>query len=404
MADTILDQLRRIAGPDAVRREPGGSARVAPTTTPALAGVMGIAHDTGWRVSVEGATTWRSESAPADVVVSTRALDEVSARIPSDEVITAGAGTPIERLRRGALDGGGWCAIDPPGRPDRTLGSVLATGTDGPLRHGFGPLHDQVSRLTVVTGNGRVLRSDDLDGPHTEFDLIRLQVGAFGGLGLITEVELRLHHLPRTDTTWVLGGNRDRLTAAARELVDRQVPAAAVELYSPALALEGEWLLAVRLLGARDEVAATGARLATIGKGPWLELPPERRVLLWNGAARAVTSVPVTLRLGALAESLDDTIDLVIDRLGEGMLSAGPATGRLRWSGVADAESIRALRGELAPREVPLTLERAPWRLLRSVGHFGAYREGAGPPLDGLRERFDPRGVLVAALEAGTTP
>ncbi|MCA9763320.1 MAG: FAD-binding oxidoreductase [Gemmatimonadetes bacterium] len=400
MTDTMLDQLRRIAGAEVVRREPGGSVRVAPPSTAAVAGVMGMAHDTGWRVTVEGAATWRAEAAPADLILSTRALDDVDATPVEPGVIRVGAGAPLERVRRHTLDLGGWIPLDPPGRPDRTVGAVLSTGTDGPLRLGVGGLADQVHRLTVVTGEGRVLLSDE----PAHADLVRLQLGTFGGLGVICEAALRLHELPRTDTTWARGGSRDRLTAAAREIAERHLPVMAVELFSPALALEGEWLLAVRVLGPRDAAAIVADRLAAIGGGGWFELPPERRILLWNGAARGVTSVPVTLRLGVLAESLDETIDTVLARLGEGMLSASPASGRLRWSGVADATALRELRGELAPREIPLTLERAPWRVLRAVGHFGAYREGAGPPLEGLRERFDPRGVLVAALEGGMEP
>jgi len=48
---------------------------------------------------------------------------------------------------------------------------------------------------------------------------------------------------------------------------------------------------------------------------------------------------------------------------------------------------------------VPLTLERAPWPIRTSVGHFGAYREGAGPLVAGLRRTFDPGGALVVATD-----
>jgi hypothetical protein len=35
----------------------------------------------------------------------------------------------------------------------------------------------------------------------------------------------------------------------------------------------------------------------------------------------------------------------------------------------------------------------------RSVGHFGAYREGVGPLVGGLRATFDPRHSITVALE-----
>src|SRR5690606_21019626 len=118
----------------------GGSVRVAPPSTAAVAGVMGMAHDTGWRVTVEGAATWRAEAAPADLILSTRALDDVDASPVEPGVIRVGAGAPLERVRRHTLDVGGWIPLDPPGRPDRTVGAVLSTGTDGPLRLGVGGL------------------------------------------------------------------------------------------------------------------------------------------------------------------------------------------------------------------------------------------------------------------------
>jgi hypothetical protein len=60
---------------------------------------------------------------------------------------------------------------------------------------------------------------------------------------------------------------------------------------------------------------------------------------------------------------------------------------------------LQRLRRTLAGLEVPLTLERAPWSLRNAVGHFGAYREGVGPLVTGLRRTFDPGGALVVATE-----
>ena len=95
-----------------------------------------------------------------------------------------------------------------------------------------------------------------------------------------------------------------------------------------------------------------------------------------------------------------ETLDLVISHLGEGVLSAGAVSGLIRWSGVADAIALKTLRTVLAPREVPVTLERAPWHVRREVGHFGAYREGIDGPVPSLRDAFDPGRVLVATLES----
>jgi len=49
---------------------------------------------------------------------------------------------------------------------------------------------------------------------------------------------------------------------------------------------------------------------------------------------------------------------------------------------------------------MPLTLERAPWNVAAAVGHFGAYKDGVGALVSGLRRAFDPAGVLVIPVDA----
>ena len=72
----------------------------------------------------------------------------------------------------------------------------------------------------------------------------------------------------------------------------------------------------------------------------------------------------------------------------------------IRWTGEAPVERLRAVRRTAAAREIPMTLERAPWAVRRALGHFGAYREGVGQLVGRLRETFDPRQCsLRVALE-----
>lgn len=395
MSHPPVDRIAATIGADSVHLNVDGRLVATPPTSEAMAGLLGLAHDESWSVAIEGAGTWQPDTAPAGLSVSTRGLDEILGIELDTMTATVQAGVPLDALRQSLLAHGCWIPLDPPGRPDRTMGSVLATATAGPLRAGFGPVRDQVAALTIVRADGHVVRlTREADGDAA----LRLHLGGFGGFGVITEAMVRLSAIPHADTTWVTLGPRDRLTAVARELVDHRPAAAAAELMSPALASEGEWLLAVRLIGNREAVEAEGRGLHALGHLHWHELPPERGMLLWNGSSRGISTVPVTLRLGALPEGIDEAIDMLIAHLGEGMLSAGALAGTIRWSGHADVVTLRAMRAQFAAREVPLTLERAPWALRRAVGHFGAYREGIGGPIERLRERHDPANILVTGI------
>lgn len=400
VSDVVYGRLRALLGTGGVERDAGGLPRATPDSAESLSLVCRLAHEEGWKIRVEGYGTWLPADAPADLALSTRGLDRVLSVSPADLVATVEAGTPMEALRRRLAEEGMWLAIDPPGRPERSLGSVVATGTAGPLRHGCGPVRDHVLGCTVATGDGRLVRAGGRVVKNVAgYDLSKLQVGGFGGFGVIAEVHLRLRTLPRADVTVIARGPRDTLTSAARELLAAELLPATLELLSPALAAEPDWTLAARFAGTDAAVQSDVRRLSSHGDLAWQPLAPDRTAAFWGLVARGSLGGPVTLRLGVLADGVDETIDLLSHDLDEGLVSAGAGVGMIRWTGDAPVERLRALRRAAAAREIPMTLERAPWALRRALGHFGAYREGVGQLVGRLRDSFDPRHSLSVALE-----
>ena len=59
---------------------------------------------------------------------------------------------------------------------------------------------------------------------------------------------------------------------------------------------------------------------------------------------------------------------LLAHELDEGLVSAGAGQGMIRWTGDATVDRIRSLRRAAAAREIPMTLERAPWAIRRALG------------------------------------
>jgi hypothetical protein len=158
-------------------------------------------------------------------------------------------------------------------------------------------------------------------------------------------------------------------------------------------------VLATRFVGTEASVQSDVRRLGATGTLSWLPLPADRTAAFWSVAARGTLGGPITLRLGVLGDGIDETIDLLAHELDEGLVSAGAGQGMIRWTGDAAVDRIRALRRAAASREIPMTLERAPWPIRRAVGHFGAYREGVGRIVGRLRDTFDPGQCLSVALE-----
>ncbi len=397
----IARRVRSLLGADAVvATDVPGPPLVAPGREEALALLLRTATAEGWRVRIAGGATWMPDDAPCDIAVTTRALSALRHVNAADLVATAEAGVTWEALRQHLAEHGAWIAADPPGG-ERTLGSVVATGTAGPLRTGFGGIRDHLLGVTLVTGDGRVIHAGGRVVKNVAgFELTKLATGSFGAFGIVTAAHLRLRAVPRADVTLVADGPRDALLQGGRTVLERGVTPAALELLSPTARGRDDdaWRLAVRLIGGepsvqaqRDAVSGTfGARLEALAAGD--------AAAWWRGVLAAAALPPTTLRVGALPGELDDALDLVAHHLPEGWLSVTVSCGTVRWSGAAPSDRIRLLRHAAAQREMPMTLERAPWNVRAACGHFGAYREGVSRLVSRLRSAFDPAGVLVAPI------
>lgn len=394
-----MRRIRALLGADAiVDTDRTGMPRISPRTEDACALVLGVANAEGWRVRVEGAGTWMPADAPADLSLSTRELNALVHLDAPDLVATVQAGMRWAELRRALAEHGVWIAGDPPGT-NRTLGSVVATASAGPLRSGFGSVREQVLGLTLVTGEGRLVRPGGRVVKNVAgFDLTRLATGSFGAFGLITSLHLRLRAVPRADVTLLAAGERDTLLHAALQVPEAGATPAALELLAPESAARDSWTLAVRLIGSAPAVDAERRAIGGALSLPLTELAGREAAEFWRAPLTSTMARPITLRLGVLPTAIDEALDLLAHHLDSTWVAATIPAGVIRWSGTAEVDRIKLLRHAAAQREMPLTLERAPWSVREAVGHFGAYREGVGRLVSSLRGAFDPTGVLVVPL------
>jgi glycolate oxidase FAD binding subunit len=401
-ARPLTERLRQLLGSAAIADADGDVPLVEPADEAGCALLLRTASAEGWRVAVEGAGSWCATPADADLRLGTGRLCEVGPVDAADLVATAQAGVRWSVLRDRLADHGTWLAQDVPGG-DRTLGSVLATGTTGPLRSGYGAPRDHVLGLTLVTGDGRVVRVGGRVVKNVAgYDVAKLALGTFGAFGVVTSAHLRLRTVPRADLLLRCTGTRDALIEAARAVLRRGLTPAALELLSPAAAGGEAWTLAVRVVGTEAEVTADEAAVRAAVAPPCATVRGEDARAFWEDALTAVTGPPVTLRIGADPAELEAALDLVALHLDERVadwIGVNATVGTVRWSGAALADPLRRLRRAAAQREWPLTVERAPADICRAVGHFGAYREGVFRLVQSLRAAFDPAGILAAPLD-----
>jgi glycolate oxidase FAD binding subunit len=287
------------------------------------------------------------------------------------------AGARLAEARETFAGAGQMLALDPPDE-GATIGGVIATGDSGPLRHRYGGPRDLVLGVQVALPDGSLARAGSKVIKNVAgYDLAKLMTGAFGTLGVVTEVSVRLHPLPREALTVVV--RRDEpsaLAAAASELTHRPLEAERLDLRWEG----GAGAVLVQLCGpsARERAAGIDGEVV------------EHDDALW-AAQRAAQRGPVVLRVSTTQQGLADV--LAAAREHDALCVARAAHG-LAWLRLeaADAELVGALRARLGT----CVLLDAPAELRRAVDPWGPLT--AEPLMRRVKARFDPYDTLNPGL------
>lgn len=123
---------------------------------------------------------------------------------PQEMVITARAGTPIRELQDIARTRNQQLPFEPAELEGKaSIGGCLASGLSGAARPWRGSVRDAVLGLHLINGLGEHLRfGGEVMKNVAGYDVSRLQSGAFGSLGLITDISIRV--LPLAESTLYL--------------------------------------------------------------------------------------------------------------------------------------------------------------------------------------------------------
>jgi glycolate oxidase FAD binding subunit len=193
-----------------------------PRDVAAVADVVRAAAAERRGLRIAGAGRWAGADSPAaavrgdaDVLCLT-ALSGIVAYVPGDLTLTARAGTTLAEIDEVTRAHGQWCPLVPWGDDAGTIGATFATATSGPLSDALGRPRDLALGLEFVDGEGTVARGGGRVVKNVAgFDLVRLMVGAFGTLGVLTEVTMRLRARPAADVTLIVTPDSAAWNAAA---------------------------------------------------------------------------------------------------------------------------------------------------------------------------------------------
>jgi glycolate oxidase FAD binding subunit len=310
---------------------------------------------------------------------------------PDELVITARSGTPLAQIEQVLAAADQHLPFEPPRfNGGGTLGGAVAAGLSGPARPWRGAVRDAVLGVELVNGLGERLRfGGQVMKNVAGYDLSRLQVGAFGTLGLLLSVSVKVLPRPAAERTLVFDLAPEPALARMRAWAREPWPVTAL-CYT-------EGVLRVRLSGAAPAVASAAKALG--GDAQARE-------------GRAAETFWTALRDHRLDGFRPDT---VLWRASLPPAARGPLAGCLvNWGGAerwwAEPRPGDATQAEFHRAEVAASVGRFVREVLAAGGaarrfdaHFGAPRPDGPAELYAarLKAAFDPRHILNPHLAVG---
>jgi glycolate oxidase FAD binding subunit len=316
--------------------------------------------------------------------------------------MTVRAGTTLGEIAAATGAHGQWLPLDPCGDDAGTIGATVATASSGPHATGFGTPRDHLLGIEFVTGAGHVVRAGGRVVKNVAgFDLVRLSAGAWGTLGVITEVTVRLRALPPAVETLVAGVDEapesiERTRAGLHALVSSPLAAELVGApLAAAIGLSERPALLMRIGGNAESMRAQRDALARLGAGAFqpvsdgvwatLRSAEGRDDAVWR-LSRQPAAFAATWTAGRRA----------LAAAGGGWMHGSPLRGTVRC-GAPAAGPDAMLRALALPFDGVRVGERLP------AGVWPALPSPVGDRLSrGVRRAFDPGRLLNPGILGDT--
>ncbi len=346
---------------------------------------------------------------PAGIPLSTAGLSGVVLYEPGALTLVAQAGTPLAEIDAVLAEGGQRLAFEPmdhrvmlgtTGAP--TLGGAISGNISGPRRIQAGAARDFALGVRFVDGAGTVVKNGGRVMKNvTGYDLVKLMVGSWGALGVLTEVSLKVLPIAETETTLVVHTS-DEATAVA---------AMSRALGSPfdvtGAAHDGQTL--IRLEGFEQSVAYRAAELREIlgamGEVEVLEAAPSKA--RWAGVRDVAPFADLAAVWKVSVKPSDAPAILQELRELAGISVQMDWGGGLLWIGLSAAElqdlDAEALHGNIQAVTARFgghaTLVKVP-EGARIRKRFQPQPPAIAALTEAIQAKFDPRGIFNSGLVA----
>ena len=355
---------------------------------------------------IQGGGT-RDIGAPVQgAVLSTTGLSGVSLYEPGALTLVAGAGTPLEEIEATLAAEGQRLAFEPMDHRAllgtagaSTIGGVVAGNMSGPRRIQVGACRDSLLGVRFVDGAGRLLKNGGRVMKNvTGYDLVKLMAGSWGTLGVLTEVSLKVQAVPEAVGCVLINGLSDVDAAAAMSAALGSPYDVSGAAHAPS-GVDRHPMTMIRIEGLEASVSYRAAKLAEalakFGGEMSVERDADKVAAGWAWVRDVAVMQCGSGDVWRMSVKPSDGPKLVekLRALHAGLHVLYDWGGGLVWVQVPEGTDVRSLSFE-----GHATLIRGSSKTRASLPVFQPEPAPLAALSQGLRAKFDPRGILNPGL------
>ncbi|MEM7771451.1 MAG: FAD-binding oxidoreductase [Cyanobacteria bacterium P01_A01_bin.37] len=386
---------------------------VYPNTQEELADVVACAAQHGWRLLPIGSGSkvhWGGLAHTIHALVSTTRLNRLIDHAVGDLTITAESGMRFRTLTDTLQHAQQHLGIDPTYVDQATIGGIVATGDTGALRQRYGGVRDRLIGLSLVRADGTVAKAGGRVVKNVAgYDLMKLMTGAYGTLGILSQLTFRVYPKAETSQTVVLVGDGPAIQSLTAAVLASSLTPHRFDVLSPvfvhALGLGNGVGLVVQFESIAISVEQQVKQLSAMATALTVTIEDcrqqESESALWKQLQDVIehpgNNVPITCKIGVLPNQVIPAIQQLPHLLPTAAIArihASSGLGQVQFDGAAIAPTaILPLRRWCESQNGFLTILEAPLNWKQQLDVWG-YSGNSLSVMQKLKEQFDPQHVL----------
>ena len=385
-----------------------------PQTIEALAEIVKQAAQQQWRMLICGngsKLNWGKIAEDIQLVISLQKCDRLIEHAVGDLTVTVSAGMKLQDLQAKLRSHNQFLPLDS-SYADATLGGIVATADAGSWRQRYGGVRDLLLGISFVRADGAIAKAGGRVVKNVAgYDLMKLFTGAYGTLGILTQLTFRTYPLITTSETLLITGKAAQIAQASQIIRNSGLTPVAMDLLSHSvvnqlnldldLDLATEMGLIIRWQTIPESIKQQLEQVQAIAKQLNLTInnyQEQAETNLWQNCTN-LTKIPhsdtaVTCKIGIAPTAAVNFLQLkqVIDRNIAVRVHASSGIGQLQLNS-ADVPIIDNLRSHCQQNHGFLTILDAPKTIKQQADIWG-YSGNALKTMQALKNQFDPQNLL----------